>query len=79
VDRHVIVRRSSEVIEMADSRPAVAEPLTERGQAFLRLADEHLDSAYRLARAILHDATDAQDATHEPSNYGTYSWAPAVD
>ena len=50
---------------MADSRPAVAEPLTERGQAFLRLADEHLDAAYRLARAILHDATDAQDATHD--------------
>ena len=50
---------------MADSRPAgVAQP-TERAQAFVRLADHHLDGAYRLARAILRDSTEAQDAAHD--------------
>jgi RNA polymerase sigma-70 factor, ECF subfamily len=64
---------------MADSRTAMAEPLTERGQAFLRLADEHLDAAYRLARAILHDATDAQDATHDAFERAWRSWSTLRD
>ena len=64
---------------MAERRPAVAEPLTERGQAFLRLADEHLDAAYRLARAILHDATDAQDATHDAFERAWRSWSTLRD
>jgi RNA polymerase sigma-70 factor, ECF subfamily len=50
---------------MADSRPTVVEQPTERAAAFLRLAEHHLDAAYRLARAILRDATEAQDATHD--------------
>ena len=32
---------------MADSRPIVGEPPTERAQAFLRLADHHLDAGFR--------------------------------
>ena len=36
-----------------------------RNAAFVRLADEHLDKAYRLARAILRDPVEAQDATHD--------------
>jgi RNA polymerase sigma-70 factor (ECF subfamily) len=79
LDRHVIVRRSSEVIEMADSRPTVVEPPTERAQAFLRLADEHLDAAYRLARAILHDSTDAQDATHDAFEQAWRKWSTLRD
>jgi RNA polymerase sigma-70 factor (ECF subfamily) len=38
---------------------------TLRDAAFIRLADEHLDRAYRLARAILRDPVEAQDATHD--------------
>ena len=64
---------------MADSRPALAEPLTERGEAFLRLADEHLDAAYRLARAILHDATEAQDATHDAFERAWRKWSTLRD
>jgi RNA polymerase sigma-70 factor, ECF subfamily len=64
---------------MADSRPALAEPLTERGEAFLRLADEHLDAAYRLARAILHDATEAQDATHDAFEQAWRKWSTLRD
>ena len=63
---------------MADSRPAVVEP-TERAQAFLRLADHHLDAAYRLARAILHDATDAQDATHDAFEHAWRKWSTLRD
>jgi RNA polymerase sigma-70 factor, ECF subfamily len=79
LDRLVIMRRSSEVIEMAESRPTVVEPPTERAQAFLRLADHHLDAAYRLARAILHDSTDAQDATHDAFEQAWRKWSTLRD
>ena len=36
---------------MAERRPTVVEPLTERAQASLRLAVQHFYAAYRLARA----------------------------
>ena len=64
---------------MADSRPAWPSQPTERAQAFLRLADEHLDAAYRLARAILHDATDAQDATHDAFEQAWRKWSTLRD
>ena len=64
---------------MADSRPAVVEQPTERAEAFLRLADDHLDAAYRLARAILHDATDAQDATHDAVERAWRKWSTLRD
>jgi RNA polymerase sigma-70 factor, ECF subfamily len=79
LDRHVIVNRSSEVIEMADSRPAVVAQPTERAQAFLHLADDHLDAAYRLARAILRDSTDAQDATHDAFEQAWRKWSTLRD
>jgi RNA polymerase sigma-70 factor, ECF subfamily len=64
---------------MADTRPAVVEQPTERARAFLRLADDHLDAAYRLARAILRDATDAQDATHDAFEQAWRKWATLRD
>jgi RNA polymerase sigma-70 factor (ECF subfamily) len=73
------VNRSSEVIEMAERRPAVAEPPTERAAAFMRLADHHLDAAYRLARAILRDSTDAQDATHDAFEQAWRKWSTLRD
>ena len=65
LDRHVIVKQSSEVVVLADRPSFVAGEETGRAAAFTRLADEHLDRAYRLARAILRDEADAQDATHD--------------
>ena len=59
------MNRSSEVIELADRSPASAEATSQRDAAFVRLADVHLDKAYRLARAILRDPAEAQDATHD--------------
>jgi RNA polymerase sigma-70 factor (ECF subfamily) len=64
---------------MADSRPIVVEHPTERAQAFLRLADDHLDAAYRLARAILRDSTDAQDATHDAFEQAWRKWSTLRD
>ena len=59
------MRQSSEVIDLADRPSSVAGEDTVRAAAFARLADEHLDRAYRLARAILRDPAEAQDATHD--------------
>ena len=64
---------------MADSRPTVAEPPSERARAFLRLSDDHLDAAYRLARAILHDSADAQDATHDAFEQAWRKWSTLRD
>src|SRR3954454_6520482 len=74
-DCHVIVERSSEVIQVAERPLVEAGAPTERGAAFLRLADQHLDSAYRLARAILRDAAEAQDATHDAFVQAWQKWA----
>jgi RNA polymerase sigma-70 factor (ECF subfamily) len=64
---------------MVDSRPIAVEQPTQRAQAFLRLADQHLDAAYRLARAILRDATDAQDATHDAFEQAWRKWSTLRD
>jgi RNA polymerase sigma-70 factor (ECF subfamily) len=64
---------------MADSRPIVVEQPTERAQAFLRLADDHLDVAYRLARAILRNSTEAQDATHDAFEQAWRKWSTLRD
>jgi RNA polymerase sigma-70 factor, ECF subfamily len=37
----------------------------DRATAFAALAEHHLDEAYRLARLIVGDAAEAEDATHD--------------
>ena len=59
------MNRSSDVLEIADAPAAPVRDVERRDAAFVRLADEHLDRAYRLARAILRDPGEAQDATHD--------------
>jgi RNA polymerase sigma-70 factor, ECF subfamily len=76
---HVIVNRSSEVIELADRSPAHVQDADRRAAAFVRLADEHLDRAYRLARAILHDPAEAQDATHDAFVQAWRKWETLRD
>src|SRR6185369_926201 len=56
------MRQSSEVIDLADHPSSVAGDGSARAAAFARLADEHIDKSYHLARAILGDATVAHDA-----------------
>lgn len=53
--------------------------MRQRDAAFVRLADEHLDRAYRLARAILRDQTEAQDATHDAFVQAWRKWKTLRD
>jgi RNA polymerase sigma-70 factor (ECF subfamily) len=75
------VNRSSEVIELADhvSTPTPVRDTQRRDAAFVRLADEHLDRAYRLARAILRDPNEAQDATHDAFVQAWRKWETLRD
>lgn len=50
-----------------------------RNAVFVRLADEHLDRAYRLARAILRDPVEAQDATHDAFVQAWRKWETLRD
>jgi RNA polymerase sigma-70 factor, ECF subfamily len=75
----VIVNRSSEVIELAERQAAPTRVPVQRDDAFVRLADEHLDKAYRLARAILRDPVEAQDATHDAFVQAWRKWETLRD
>ena len=59
------MNRSTDVVDLTDRVSAPGRDVARRDAAFVLLANEHLDRAYRLARAILHDAVEAQDATHD--------------
>ncbi len=50
-----------------------------RAAAFERLASEHLDAAYRLARAILGRAGDAEDAVHDAFETAWRKWSSLRD
>jgi RNA polymerase sigma-70 factor (ECF subfamily) len=76
---HVIVNRSSEAVELAERAPARVPETRLRDAAFVRLADEHLDRAYRLARAILRDPAEAQDATHDAFVQAWRKWGTLRD
>lgn len=73
------MRQSPEVLEVADSRPVEVDKTTGRGAAFARLADDHLDAAYRLARAVLRDPSQAQDATHDALLQAWRKWSTLRD
>jgi RNA polymerase sigma-70 factor, ECF subfamily len=60
---------------VVDSRPLEVDKTGERSAAFLRLANEHLDASYRLARAILRDPGEAQDATHDAFVQAWRNWS----
>ena len=64
---------------MATSRPAQVDKTTDRAAAFARLADDHLDAAYRLARAVLRDPSEAQDATHDALLQAWRKWSTLRD
>jgi RNA polymerase sigma-70 factor, ECF subfamily len=79
LDRHVIVTEPSEVIQVTPRPPVILGKTAERTAALLRLADEHLDAAYRLARAILREPSDAQDATHDALVQASRKWSSLRD
>lgn len=64
---------------MAERRPLLGEPTDARAAAFTRLAEGHLDAAYRLARAILREPAEAQDATHDAYVQAWRMWSTLRD
>jgi len=52
---------------------------TTRANAFIRLADQHLDASYRLASAILGNPADAEDATHDALIQAWRHWSQLRD
>ena len=60
-----------EVVEIGEA--------TARADAFRRLADSHLERSYRLARAILGDAAEAEDATHDAFVTAWRKWSTLRD
>jgi RNA polymerase sigma-70 factor, ECF subfamily len=67
------------VISLSKNTQAPAAASSDQAAAFRRLADQHLDTAYRLARAILRDATEAQDATHDAFVQAWRKWSTLRD
>lgn len=59
------MNRPPDLADLANRAATPGRDVARRDAAFLLLANEHLDRAYRLARAILRDAVEAQDATHD--------------
>ena len=58
----------SKSVDLQPGTAAEIAPITgsnDRSEAFSRLAQRNLDASYRLARAILRDPAEAEDATHD--------------
>ena len=64
---------------MPDRRPIRTGDAQGRAAAFERLAASHLDAGYRLARAILRDPAEAQDATHDAYVQAWRKWSTLRD
>jgi len=64
---------------VADRRSIADGQAEGRAAAFTRLAEGHLDAAYRLARAILRDPIEAQDATHDAYVQAWRKWSTLRD
>jgi len=72
------VRESLEV-PVADRRSIADGQVEDRAAAFTRLAEGHLDASYRLARAILRDPAEAEDATHDAYVQAWRKWSTLRD
>ena len=77
-DCHVIVQGSLEVTDVREG-PEAGRTRDQQAAAFVRLANEHLDASYRLARAILRDPHEAQDATHDAYVQAWRKWSTLRD
>jgi RNA polymerase sigma-70 factor (ECF subfamily) len=76
---HVIVNRSPGALDLDTRTSAPRRVVPRREASFLLLANEHLDRAYRLARAILRDTVEAQDATHDAFVQAWRKWETLRD
>lgn len=73
------MRHESELAAVAVDEVGVRRAADSQAAAFGRLADQHLESSYRLARAILRDTAAAEDATHDAFVQAWRHWAELRD
>jgi len=73
------VSPTSETIDITVTNRARGGDQLDRATAFRRLADQHLDVAYRLAHAILRDPSEAEDATHDAFVQAWRTWSSLRD
>ena len=64
---------------MATKERVVRGDASARAAAFTSLADQHLDASYRLARAIVGDRAEAEDATHDALVQAWRQWSTLRD
>jgi RNA polymerase sigma-70 factor, ECF subfamily len=77
-ERHVKVVQTVDSARTGERAVVEAEQV-ERSQAFLGLADRHLDAAYRLANAILRNPAEAEDATQDAIVQAWQKWPSLRD
>jgi len=73
------VNGARETLDAAGNEPLEARSGSTAAAAFQALADEHLDAAYRLARVILRDQVEAEDATHDAFVQAWRKWSTLRD
>jgi RNA polymerase sigma-70 factor (ECF subfamily) len=68
-----------EVAALADRERVDDANQATRAEAFRALADQHLDASYRLARVILGQRAEAEDATHDAFVTAWRKWSTLRD
>ena len=66
-------------MDVATGEQPASRTASAAAEAFRALADQHLDAAYRLARVILRDEAEAQDATHDAFVQAWRKWSTLRD
>lgn len=59
------MNEAREALDVASTEPQDTRSGSTAAAAFQALADGHLDAAYRLARIVLRDQAETEDATHD--------------
>jgi RNA polymerase sigma-70 factor (ECF subfamily) len=73
------MKERQRMVEALVTEQAVRELAHPRAAAFRRLVDGELDSAYRLAAAILGDRFEAEDAVHDAAVSAWRHWGDLRD
>jgi RNA polymerase sigma-70 factor (ECF subfamily) len=83
---HLRMRAVSDARTMMADRPmartridADMEGAVDRVSSFQRFCDDHLDASYRLARVILGDRVEAEDAVHDAVLVAWTKWSSLRD